>query len=194
LARLSGEELAPRFQLRRVQGVAHRPDLEDDRIQVQRLTLVEDRDQFRLLPVGGQAGLRRPVDVGDGRDPDAAELARHLRDRRLLGGRHGRRDRGEEAEAEGGDERGTRHGGKVLPSGGSGRYAARYTTPSRRRVTAMIHVIATIELVPGTRDAFLAEFRKVTGHVRGEPGCIEYGAAVDLATSIPVQEPAGDDA
>ena len=58
----------------------------------------------------------------------------------------------------------------------------------------MIHVIATIELVPGTRDAFLAEFRKVTGHVRGEPGCIEYGAAVDLATSIPVQEPAGDDA
>ena len=57
----------------------------------------------------------------------------------------------------------------------------------------MIHVIATIEVVPGTRDAFLSEFRKVTRHVRAEPGCIEYGAAVDLATSIPVQEPVGDD-
>jgi quinol monooxygenase YgiN len=57
----------------------------------------------------------------------------------------------------------------------------------------MIHVIATIKLVPGTREPFLKEFRLVTEHVRAEPGCIEYGAAVDEPTSLAVQEFAGDD-
>lgn len=57
----------------------------------------------------------------------------------------------------------------------------------------MIHVIATIKLVPGTREPFLKEFRLVTEHVRAEPGCIEYGAAVDEPTSLAVQEYAGDD-
>jgi quinol monooxygenase YgiN len=48
----------------------------------------------------------------------------------------------------------------------------------------MIHVIATIELAPGS---------KVTAHVRDEEGCIEYGAAVDEPTPLAVQELAGDD-
>jgi quinol monooxygenase YgiN len=53
----------------------------------------------------------------------------------------------------------------------------------------MIHVIATVELHPGTRQRFLDEFAKVVPEVRAEAGCIEYGAAVDLATSIAVQVP-----
>jgi quinol monooxygenase YgiN len=57
----------------------------------------------------------------------------------------------------------------------------------------MIHVIATIQLAPGTREAFLKEFCKVTGHVRAEDGCLEYGAAVDEPTSLAAQEPVGDD-
>ena len=43
----------------------------------------------------------------------------------------------------------------------------------------MIHVIATIELVPGTREAYLAVFRKLIADVRAEKGCLEYGPAID---------------
>lgn len=53
----------------------------------------------------------------------------------------------------------------------------------------MIHVIATIELNAGTREAFLIEFRKLVPLVRAEVGCIEYGAAVDVVTSLPVPVP-----
>jgi quinol monooxygenase YgiN len=48
----------------------------------------------------------------------------------------------------------------------------------------MIHVIATIELVQGKRDAFLEEFRRIIKIVRDEDGCIEYGPAVDLETDV----------
>lgn len=51
----------------------------------------------------------------------------------------------------------------------------------------MIHVIATIELNPGTRDHFLAEFRKVIAPVRAEAGCIEYGPTVDATSGLPAQ-------
>ena len=34
----------------------------------------------------------------------------------------------------------------------------------------MIHVLATIELQPGTRDLFLAEFHKLTGFKTAEKG------------------------
>lgn len=51
----------------------------------------------------------------------------------------------------------------------------------------MIHVIATIELNPGARDAFLGEFRKIVPMVRAEQGCLEYGAAVDTPTDISAQ-------
>ena len=53
----------------------------------------------------------------------------------------------------------------------------------------MIHVIATIELHEGRRDDFLAEFRKIVPDVLAEPGCIEYGPAIDAPTDIAAQLP-----
>lgn len=53
----------------------------------------------------------------------------------------------------------------------------------------MIHVLATVELAEGSRDAFLAEFGKVVPLVRAESGCIEYGAAVDIPAGLPVETP-----
>ena len=58
----------------------------------------------------------------------------------------------------------------------------------------MIHVIATIRLAPGTRDEFLAEFRKLVPLVLAEDGCLAYGPAVDEPTGLAVQDLAGDDA
>ncbi|MGK9165281.1 antibiotic biosynthesis monooxygenase [Inquilinus limosus] len=43
----------------------------------------------------------------------------------------------------------------------------------------MIHVIALITAKPGKRAALLEEFRKIIPEVHAEPGCIEYGPAVD---------------
>ena len=51
----------------------------------------------------------------------------------------------------------------------------------------MIHVIATIELHEGKRDAFLAEFRKLVPLVRAEEGCLEYGPAVDVGAGLALQ-------
>ena len=58
----------------------------------------------------------------------------------------------------------------------------------------MIHVIATIHLNPGSRDAFVKEFHRLTPLVRAEAGCIEYGPTVDVPTSLPVQEVMGENA
>ncbi len=49
----------------------------------------------------------------------------------------------------------------------------------------MIHVIATIQLAPGRRADFLAQFKTLVPDVRAEVGCIEYGAAIDVTTPIP---------
>jgi quinol monooxygenase YgiN len=57
----------------------------------------------------------------------------------------------------------------------------------------MLHVIATIELNPGTREAFLAEFRKIVPLVRAEDGCIEYGPTTDAATDLERQARLGAD-
>ena len=57
----------------------------------------------------------------------------------------------------------------------------------------MLHVLATIEVAEGKRTAFLAEFHKLVPLVRAEDGCIEYGAAIDVPTAIPVQTPVRDD-
>lgn len=51
----------------------------------------------------------------------------------------------------------------------------------------MIHVLATIEVQPGQRDAFLREFHALMPLVHAEHGCVEYGPTVDVPTSIPVQ-------
>jgi quinol monooxygenase YgiN len=56
----------------------------------------------------------------------------------------------------------------------------------------MIHVIATVELIDGKRDAFLAEFHKLVPLVRAEKGCIDYGPTVDVTTGIPAQVPLRD--
>jgi quinol monooxygenase YgiN len=53
----------------------------------------------------------------------------------------------------------------------------------------MIHVIATVDVVPGRRSEFLTAFRANVPNVLAEDGCIEYGPAVDLATPIAVQIP-----
>lgn len=53
----------------------------------------------------------------------------------------------------------------------------------------MIHVIATIEVAEGKRDAVLAEFRRIVPLVRAEDGCVEYGTAVDVASGAAAQPP-----
>jgi len=57
----------------------------------------------------------------------------------------------------------------------------------------MIIVLATIELHPGKRPDFLAEFHKIVPKVRAERGCHEYFPATDVASGLPVQGPARDD-
>ena len=56
----------------------------------------------------------------------------------------------------------------------------------------MIYVIAAIEVKPGRREEFLAEFRKNVPAVRAEAGCLEYGPAVDVASGIAAQVPPRD--
>ena len=51
----------------------------------------------------------------------------------------------------------------------------------------MIHVIATIEVAPGERDAFLEEFHGIVDEVLSEKDCVEYGPTVDLETNLPNQ-------
>ena len=51
----------------------------------------------------------------------------------------------------------------------------------------MIHVIASIDVNPGGRDAFLAEFHKLVPAVKAEAGCVEYGPTVDVASGLPRQ-------
>ena len=53
----------------------------------------------------------------------------------------------------------------------------------------MIHVIATIDLREGKRQAFLHEFHRLVPLVRAEAGCVEYGPTVDAATDISGQPP-----
>ena len=58
----------------------------------------------------------------------------------------------------------------------------------------MIHVLATIELADGKREEFLKEFQQLVPKVLAEEGCIEYGAAVDMPTSLPAQTPPSENA
>ena len=57
----------------------------------------------------------------------------------------------------------------------------------------MIHVIAVIELNPGSRDAFLKEFHELVPSVHAEHGCIEYGPAIDAVSDIAAQQNLGED-
>jgi len=51
----------------------------------------------------------------------------------------------------------------------------------------MIHVLATVTLQAGRRAEFLDHFHRLMPLVHAEHGCLEYGPAVDCATSIPMQ-------
>ncbi len=44
-----------------------------------------------------------------------------------------------------------------------------------------------LSCAPGQRAAFLKEFRALIPLVRAESGCIEYGAAVDIASGLAMQ-------
>lgn len=57
----------------------------------------------------------------------------------------------------------------------------------------MIHVLATITLASGAQEAWLEEFARLVPEVLAEDGCIEYGAAVDVASGISIQEPVRPD-
>ncbi len=53
----------------------------------------------------------------------------------------------------------------------------------------MIHVIATVELHEGKREAFLEEFHKLMPNVHAEVGCLEYGPTKDVDSGISRQLP-----
>jgi len=53
----------------------------------------------------------------------------------------------------------------------------------------MIHVLATITVKPGKRDAFLKEFHRIMPMVHAEAGCVEYGPTVDVDSGVSVQGP-----
>jgi quinol monooxygenase YgiN len=57
----------------------------------------------------------------------------------------------------------------------------------------MLHVIATIDLNPGTRAAFLAEFNKNRATVLQEAGCIAYAPTIDNEPAVPGQFQVGPD-
>ncbi|MFI4874036.1 MAG: putative quinol monooxygenase [Blastopirellula sp. JB062] len=57
----------------------------------------------------------------------------------------------------------------------------------------MIHVIATIELEPGSRDQFVAAFHELVPLVHAEQGCVEYGPTIDVATGLEPQMPLRSD-
>ena len=57
----------------------------------------------------------------------------------------------------------------------------------------MIHVLATITVRPGKREALLAEFHRIVPLVCAEAGCIEYGPAVDADGIGPIQTKLGAD-
>lgn len=58
----------------------------------------------------------------------------------------------------------------------------------------MIHVIATIELGEGKREAFLKRVHPLVAKVQAEKGCLEYGPAIDVPSGIKAQIPLRDHA
>ena len=58
----------------------------------------------------------------------------------------------------------------------------------------MIQVVATVELHPDSRKAFLAEIDTLTPTVQAEDGCLAYCAYVDVASGLAAQTPPRPDA
>ena len=72
--------------------------------------------------------------------------------------------------------------------------AVRDRLARRRGSSQVIHVIAVLTAKPGKRDAMLEAFRANVPNVLAEPGCIEYGAAVDVEPGLSWQAKYGPDA
>ena len=53
----------------------------------------------------------------------------------------------------------------------------------------MIHVVATVELRPQSRELFLAEFQALEPLVRAEEGCREYCEYIDVPSGLGPQIP-----
>jgi quinol monooxygenase YgiN len=51
----------------------------------------------------------------------------------------------------------------------------------------MIHVIATIELKPNSREAYLTVLQNNVPNVKAEKGCLAYEPAVDIDSGLTVQ-------
>ena len=51
----------------------------------------------------------------------------------------------------------------------------------------MIHVIATVELKPNTREAYLSVLQNNVANVKAEAGCLAYEPVVDIDSGLPVQ-------
>jgi len=51
----------------------------------------------------------------------------------------------------------------------------------------MIHVIATIELQPHTREHYLTILKENVPKVKAEAGCLEYEPAIDIDSGLPFQ-------
>jgi len=51
----------------------------------------------------------------------------------------------------------------------------------------MIHVIATIELKPSCKEAYLKVLHDNVKNVKAEAGCLAYEPALDIDSGLPVQ-------
>jgi quinol monooxygenase YgiN len=51
----------------------------------------------------------------------------------------------------------------------------------------MIHVIATIELKPACKEAYLKILQDNVPNVKDETGCLAYEPALDIDSGLPVQ-------
>ena len=60
-------------------------------------------------------------------------------------------------------------------------------------IRTLIHVIAALSTAPGKRDQLIEAFKQVAPTVQAEDGCIEYGAAIDVATPLDGQSGLRDD-
>ena len=56
----------------------------------------------------------------------------------------------------------------------------------------MIHVLATIDIHEGKRDALLTKLHANVDNVLAEDGCLAYGPTVDARTDIGAQIPVRD--
>jgi quinol monooxygenase YgiN len=57
----------------------------------------------------------------------------------------------------------------------------------------MIHVIATIELEPNSRENYLEILKSNVPNVKAEAGCLQYEPAIDIDSGLPFQETVKED-